>query len=137
MLLALPIAPYLSCSLGEEYNLWSSSLYSFLQLPITSSLFGPNMLLTACSQILPPSLSSEIHFGIILSSTCRSARSWRKPSLRFAWSCLPISLLVLQVALSNKFCCNRPTLSSQSELYMPPRLHYQATSDDINHEFRS
>jgi hypothetical protein len=30
---------------GEEYNLWSSSLCSFLQPPVTSSLFGPNILL--------------------------------------------------------------------------------------------
>jgi hypothetical protein len=29
----------------EEYKLWSSSLCSFLQPPITSSLFGPNILL--------------------------------------------------------------------------------------------
>jgi hypothetical protein len=31
--------------LGEEYKLWSSPLCSFLQLPVTSSLFGPNILL--------------------------------------------------------------------------------------------
>jgi hypothetical protein len=31
--------------LGEEVKLWSPSLCSFLQLPITSSLFGPNILL--------------------------------------------------------------------------------------------
>jgi hypothetical protein len=31
--------------LGEEYKLWSSSLCSFLQPPVTSSLFGPNILL--------------------------------------------------------------------------------------------
>jgi hypothetical protein len=31
--------------LGEEYKLWSFSLCSFLQLPATSSLFGPNILL--------------------------------------------------------------------------------------------
>jgi hypothetical protein len=28
--------------LAEEYKLWSSSLCSFLQFPVTSSLFGPN-----------------------------------------------------------------------------------------------
>jgi hypothetical protein len=28
--------------LGEEYKLWSSSLCSFLQPPVTLSLFGPN-----------------------------------------------------------------------------------------------
>jgi hypothetical protein len=27
---------------GEEYTLWSSSLCSFLQSSVTSSLFGPN-----------------------------------------------------------------------------------------------
>jgi hypothetical protein len=31
--------------LGEEYRLWSSSLRSFLQPPVTSSLFGPNIFL--------------------------------------------------------------------------------------------
>ncbi|PNF19718.1 hypothetical protein B7P43_G14767 [Cryptotermes secundus] len=31
--------------LGEEYKLRSSSLCSFLQTPVTSSLFGPNILL--------------------------------------------------------------------------------------------
>ncbi|PNF36818.1 hypothetical protein B7P43_G09612, partial [Cryptotermes secundus] len=31
--------------LGEEYKLRSSSLCSFLQPPVTSSLFGPNILL--------------------------------------------------------------------------------------------
>jgi hypothetical protein len=31
--------------LGEEYILWSSSLRSFLQPPVTSSVFGPNILL--------------------------------------------------------------------------------------------
>jgi hypothetical protein len=30
---------------GEEYKLWSSSLCSVLQPPITSSLFGQNILL--------------------------------------------------------------------------------------------
>jgi hypothetical protein len=32
-----------SSILGEEYNLWSFSLCSFLQLPITSSFLGPNI----------------------------------------------------------------------------------------------
>jgi hypothetical protein len=31
--------------LGEEYKLWRSSLCSFLQPPVSSSLFGPNILL--------------------------------------------------------------------------------------------
>jgi hypothetical protein len=32
--------------LGDECKLWSSSLCSFLQPPVTSSLFGPNILST-------------------------------------------------------------------------------------------
>jgi hypothetical protein len=32
------------CTLQEEYKLWSSSLCSFLQPPVSSSLFGPNIL---------------------------------------------------------------------------------------------
>jgi hypothetical protein len=31
---------------GEEYKLWSSSLCSFLQSPVISSLLGPNILLS-------------------------------------------------------------------------------------------
>jgi dolichol kinase len=31
--------------LDEECKLWSSSLYIFLQTPVTSCLFGPNFLL--------------------------------------------------------------------------------------------
>jgi hypothetical protein len=31
--------------LCQEYKLWSSSLCRFLQPPLTSSLFGPNILL--------------------------------------------------------------------------------------------
>jgi hypothetical protein len=40
--------------IGEEYKLWSSSLCNFLQSPVTSSLFGPNILLNyPQSMILP------------------------------------------------------------------------------------
>jgi hypothetical protein len=38
--------------LGEEHKLWSSSLCSFLQHPVTSSLFGPNILNTLFSNTL-------------------------------------------------------------------------------------
>jgi hypothetical protein len=32
--------------LGEEYKLWTCSLYRFLQPPVTSTLFGPDILLS-------------------------------------------------------------------------------------------
>jgi hypothetical protein len=32
--------------LGEEYKLWSYSLHNFLQPPVSSSLLGPNILLS-------------------------------------------------------------------------------------------
>jgi hypothetical protein len=35
--------------LWEEYKLWSSLLWSFLQPPVTSSRFGPNVLSTLFS----------------------------------------------------------------------------------------
>jgi hypothetical protein len=35
---------------GEEYKLWNSTLCSLLQLPRTSSLLGPNILFSTCSQ---------------------------------------------------------------------------------------
>jgi hypothetical protein len=37
---------------GEEYKLWSSSLFSFLQPPHTSCIFGPNILNSVCLTIL-------------------------------------------------------------------------------------
>jgi hypothetical protein len=37
--------------LGEEYKLRSSSLCSFLQPPVASSLFGPNILLNTLFRI--------------------------------------------------------------------------------------
>jgi hypothetical protein len=45
---------------GEEYKLWSSSLCSFLQSPVASSLFGPSILLIIlCSYTL--SLCSSLN----------------------------------------------------------------------------
>jgi hypothetical protein len=37
--------------LGEVYKLWSSSLCSFLQTSVTSSLFGPNVVLLSSGDI--------------------------------------------------------------------------------------
>jgi hypothetical protein len=41
----LHLVLHFMCMLGKAYKLWSSSLCSFLQPPITSSLLGPNILL--------------------------------------------------------------------------------------------
>jgi hypothetical protein len=47
---------------GDEYKIWSSSLCNFLHYPVTSSLFGPNVLLrTPFSNTLSP-LMWEIKF---------------------------------------------------------------------------
>jgi hypothetical protein len=49
---------------GEEYKLWSSSLCSFLQPPITLPLFGPNILLSTLfsPSVYVPPLISETKF---------------------------------------------------------------------------
>jgi hypothetical protein len=53
--------------LGEEYKLWSSSLCSFLQLSVTSSLFGPNILLnTLFSNTLSLCSSLNVLSNIVL-----------------------------------------------------------------------
>jgi hypothetical protein len=45
---------------GVEYKLWSSSLWHLLQSPVTSSLLGPNFLLSILfSDTLSPSLKWE------------------------------------------------------------------------------
>jgi hypothetical protein len=41
---------------GEQYKLWSSSLSSYIQPPITSSLFGPNIFLFSNTLSLRSSL---------------------------------------------------------------------------------
>jgi hypothetical protein len=53
--------------LGEEYNLWSSSLCSFLQAPVTSSLFGQNIFLNT-----PPSV--RYNEGLLWSGKCWDLR---------------------------------------------------------------
>jgi hypothetical protein len=45
---------------GEEYNLWSSSLWNVIQPPVTSSLFSPNIHFSIQTQI---SLSKPAPWG--------------------------------------------------------------------------
>jgi hypothetical protein len=49
-------------TLGEEYRLWSSSLCSFLQPPVTSSLFGWTIYTPLILKIVP-----KMYINIILS----------------------------------------------------------------------
>jgi hypothetical protein len=58
--------------LGEEYKLWSSSLCSFLQPPVTSSsVFGPNILLSTLfsTSIFAP-VYTQTKFPSPRSSSC-------------------------------------------------------------------
>jgi hypothetical protein len=50
--------------LGEEYKLWSSTLCSFLQPPVTSSLFGPNSLLSTV--LKPPHYCVKTNYKTVL-----------------------------------------------------------------------
>jgi hypothetical protein len=52
--------------LGEEYKLWSSSFCSFLQPPVTSSRFGPNILLNTLFSNTLSLCSSTSEFMLIL-----------------------------------------------------------------------
>jgi hypothetical protein len=57
--------------LGEDYKLWSCSLCSFLQPPVTSSLIGRNILLnTLFSNTL--SLCSSLNVRDQVSHSCRT-----------------------------------------------------------------
>jgi hypothetical protein len=61
--------------LGKEYRLWSSSLCTFLQLPITSSLFDPNMLSSKIPSFCAPPLMPQIKFY--------TTRKYRQEDKRF------------------------------------------------------
>jgi hypothetical protein len=51
--------------LGEEYKLWSASLCNFFKSPVTSSLYGPNILLRnlLSHYVCVSSLISETKFS--------------------------------------------------------------------------
>jgi Ca2+/Na+ antiporter len=58
--------------LGEGYKLWSSSLCSFLHPHVTSSLFGPNILLNTLFSNTP-SLCSSLNVRDQVSQSYRTA----------------------------------------------------------------
>jgi hypothetical protein len=49
---------------GEEHKLWSSSLHNILKFRVTSSLLGPNVLLSTLFSIIPNRIEiSSLHGG--------------------------------------------------------------------------
>jgi hypothetical protein len=68
---------------GEEYKLWSSSLCSFLQCPVTSSLYGRNILLsTLFSNTL--SLCSSLNVRDQVSHPYRIPSSYHKNCIMYS-----------------------------------------------------
>jgi hypothetical protein len=59
---------------GEEYKLWSCSLCSFLQSPVTSSLFGPSIHIVTSLV----SLSTVLIFRIYINHIKRTLSSFMK-----------------------------------------------------------
>jgi hypothetical protein len=75
--------------LGEECKLWSFSLFSFLYPPVTSSLFGPNILLsTLFSNTLSYSFIPS-HLALQLYMRCDLLNNWL-PSISILCSPFPI-----------------------------------------------
>jgi hypothetical protein len=86
---------------GEQYTLGSSSIYSFLYPPITSSLFGLLFSSETCSQIssvyvlqrqrfMPPQHNRQSHIFVYIHSKYQNFFTLSKdPSTVFMlWSCL-------------------------------------------------
>jgi hypothetical protein len=65
---------------GEEYKLWSSSLYRFLQPPVISSYFGPNILNNLFSNTLSLCASLNIRNQVSHSHRTRQKYSFYVPS---------------------------------------------------------
>jgi hypothetical protein len=67
--------------LGEEHKLWSSSLCSFLQPPVTSSLFGPNILLNTLF-----SNTFYLHYSITYFEHCQlMVTNWKKEATKITF----------------------------------------------------
>jgi hypothetical protein len=67
--------------LGEEYKPCSSSLCSFLQPPVTSSLLGPNIFLsTLFSNTLNLCSSLDVRDKVIVITSCKSKKMFSRVS---------------------------------------------------------
>jgi hypothetical protein len=78
---------------GEKYKIWSSSLCNFLHSPVTSSLFGPNILIRTLFSNTPQKMSTFQNLGdeiIFLKRTY---------SVKFKLDCKPKELLQARLDL--------------------------------------
>jgi hypothetical protein len=87
---------------GDEYKLWSSSLCNFLHSPVTSSLFGPNILLSTLFSNTLSLCSSNLHRQIwmLISQTKFNRNSLGDLEDKIRWCRADITFL-LQVHINN------------------------------------
>jgi hypothetical protein len=115
---------------GEEYTLWSSSLCSLLELPNTSSFFGPNILLSTlfsntlslCSSLnvkdqalLPCTTQATLQSCYIQVFFCRETSARSLPSLQEGTALASLSSTVTAQTSNNSasllYCTSKMLLA--------------------------
>jgi hypothetical protein len=77
---------------GDEYKLWSSSLCNFLHSPVTSSLLGPNILLSEATLHYIPE-------GYYLHTRRREILKSHYLEHRFEIAMIDYKLVVLEISI--------------------------------------